>query len=267
MSRFPRVDLNHHRVGSGDPLVLIHGIGSRWQMWEPVLEALAAEYDVLALDLPGFGASPMPPEGTPPGAQSLTTLVAEFLRSAGFDWPHVAGNSLGGLIALELAQRGVARSATALSPAGFASPAEMAFARNSLWIGVRAARLAAPRADRLLVRPGMRRAAFRQFVEHPERLSPSEAAESLRALAAAPWFDATLPALRAREFSGELEIQVPVTIGWGEHDRLLLPRQARRAATEIPKARMVALRGCGHVPTYDDPGQVAKAILGTAGRA
>jgi pimeloyl-ACP methyl ester carboxylesterase len=261
------VDINHHRAGSGDPLVLIHGIGSRWQMWEPVLAALTREYEVLALDLPGFGASPMPPEGTPPGAQSLTTLVIEFLRSVGFDWPHVAGNSLGGLIALELAQRGVARSVTALSPAGFASPAELAFARSSLRMAVRAARLAAPRADRLLLRPGMRRLAFRQVVEHPERLSPSEAAESLRALAAAPWFDATLPSLRAREFADEPEIQVPVTIAWGEHDRLLLPRQARRAAVEVARAQMVTLRGCGHVPTYDDPGQVAKAILGTAGRA
>jgi pimeloyl-ACP methyl ester carboxylesterase len=261
------MDLNHHRAGSGDPLVLIHGIGSRWQIWEPVLDALAAEYEVLALDLPGFGASPMPPPGTPPGAESLTTLVEAFLREVGFDWPHVAGNSLGGLIALEMAQRGVARSATALSPAGFASPAETAYARGSLWFGVRAARLVAPSADRLLARPGTRRLALRQFVEHPERLTPAEAAADLRGLAHAPWFDETLPSLRAGEFSDESDIQVPVTVAWGEHDRLLLPRQARRAATEIPKARMVTLRGCGHVPTYDDPGQVARAILDTAGRA
>jgi pimeloyl-ACP methyl ester carboxylesterase len=129
--------LNHYRAGSGDPLVLVHGIGSRWQIWEPVLGALAAEYDVLALDLPGFGDSPMPPPGTPPGVDSLTSLVEQFLGEVGFDWPHVAGNSLGGLIALELARHGVARSATALSPAGFASPAETAYARGSLWLGVR----------------------------------------------------------------------------------------------------------------------------------
>lgn len=261
------MDLNHHRAGNGDPLVLIHGIGSRWQIWEPVLPALAAEYDVIALDLPGFGASPMPPPGTPPGADSLTTLVEAFLAQAGFDWPHVAGNSLGGLVALQLAQRGVARSATALSPAGFASQAETAYARGSLWFGVRAARLAAPHADRLLARAGVRRLALRQFFEHPERLTPADAAADLRSLANAPWFDETLPSLEAGEFAGGTEIQVPVTIAWGEHDRLLLPRQARRAATELPRARIVTLRGCGHVPTYDDPGQVARAILGTAGRA
>ncbi len=260
------MELNHHRVGSGDPLVLIHGIGSRWQIWEPVLDALTAEYEVLAIDLPGFGASPMPAPGTAAGAASLATLVAEFLRSVGFDWPHVAGNSLGGLISLELARRGIARSATAISPAGFASSPEMVFARGSLWLAVRAARLAAPRSERLLVRPGLRRLAFRQVVEHPERMSPAEASESLRALAGAPWFDETLPALRPREFSGGAEIPVPVTVAWGEDDRLLLPRQARRAAAEIPKARMVMLRGCGHVATYDDPAQVARAILGTAAR-
>ena len=261
------MDLNHHRTGSGDPLVLIHGIGSRWQIWEPVLDALSAEYDVIALDLPGFGASAMPPPGTPPGADSLTTLVEGFLREVGFDWPHVAGNSLGGLIALQLARRGVARSATGLSPAGFASPAETAFARGSLWLGVRVARLMAPRADQLLGRTGVRRLAFGQYVAHPERLTPTEAAADLRGLAGAPWFDETLTALRSREFSGGSGIQVPVTIAWGERDRVLLPRQARRAAAEIPKVRIVTLRGCGHVPTYDDPGQVARAILGTAGRA
>jgi pimeloyl-ACP methyl ester carboxylesterase len=260
------MNLNHHRAGSGDPLVLIHGIGSRWQMWEPVLDALSAEYDVIALDLPGFGRSPMPAPGTPPGADSLTSLVEGFLDEIGFQWPHVAGNSLGGLIALEMARRGAARSCAALSPAGFASRAETAFTRRAFWLSVRAARLAAPRADRLLARPRARRLALRQYLEHPERLSGAEAADSLRALAGAPWFDATLPSIRARQFYGGPEIHVPVTVAWGERDRVLLPRQARRAAAEIPRARIVTLRGCGHVPTYDDPGQVARVILATAGR-
>ena len=261
------MELNHHRVGRGEPLVLIHGIGSRWQMWEPVLDTLATEYDVIALDLPGFGASPMPPPWTPPGVASLTSLVEDWLGEVGVVSPHVAGNSLGGLIGLEMARQGVARSCAAISPAGFASRGEAGFARRSLWFGVRAARLAAPRADRLLARPGARRLALRQVVEHPERLSGAEAADSVRALAGAPWFDETLPALRAREFTGGAAIRVPVTIAWGEHDRLLLPRQARRAAAEIPRARVVTLRGCGHIPTYDDPAQVARVILGSAGRA
>ena len=107
--------LHHHREGEGQPLALLHGIGSRWQMWRPVLPALAAEHDVVALDLPGFGASPMPPAGTPAGVDSLCALVADFLDELGLDRPHLAGNSLGGLIALELARRGRARSVCAIS--------------------------------------------------------------------------------------------------------------------------------------------------------
>ena len=59
--------LNHYRDGSGDALLLMHGIGSRWQVWIPVLDRLAAERTVIALDLPGFGESPLPAAGLPPG--------------------------------------------------------------------------------------------------------------------------------------------------------------------------------------------------------
>ena len=60
---------NHDRSGRGEPLVLMHGIGSRWQMWEPVIPRLAERHDVIAVDLPGFGASPMPPPALPAGAR------------------------------------------------------------------------------------------------------------------------------------------------------------------------------------------------------
>lgn len=234
-------------------------------MWEPVIDRLAEHHDVIALDLPGFGGSPMPALGTPPGADSLTSLVLEFLADIGVRRPHVAGNSLGGLLALELARRGQVRSATALSPAGFASLPETAGARASLWLSVRAARRMARRADALLAPRIGRQLALSLFLAHPARISPGDAAASVRALAGAPWFDETLPALRAMEFSDGGRIDVPVTIAWGDKDRLLLPRQARRAARAIPQARLLLLHGCGHVPTYDDPAQVARVLLEAAG--
>ena len=206
----------------------------------------------------------MPPPGTRPGADSLTRLVAEFLTEIDVARPHVAGNSLGGLIALNLAVRGEVRTATAVSPAGFATTAEMAGARASLWAGVRLARLLAPRADRLLAPAPARKLSLQLFVAHPERMSGADAAASLRALAAAPWFDATLPSLHPMEFSGGDRVGVPVTIAWGNKDRLLLPRQARRAGREIPTARLISLAGCGHVPTTDDPDQVARVLLEAA---
>jgi pimeloyl-ACP methyl ester carboxylesterase len=258
------MELNHHRAGSGEPLVLIHGIGSRWQMWEPVIDRLAAHYEVVAIDLPGFGASPMPPAGTRPGVDSLASLVSGFLAEIGVQRPHVAGNSLGGLIALELGRRDHARSVTAVSPAGFANRMEMVGARGSLWLSVRAARKLAPRADTLLAPRFARQLALGLFAAHPAQMSAADAAASVRALAGAPWFDETLPSLHAMEFAGRESIGVPVTVAWGNKDRLLRPRQARRAARLIPRARMIILRGCGHVPTYDDPEQVGRVLLEAA---
>jgi pimeloyl-ACP methyl ester carboxylesterase len=255
------VDLNHYRVGSGPPLVLIHGIGSRWQVWDPVLRRLAAERDVIALDLPGFGASALPPPGTPPGLASLTRLVGEFIDGLGVQQPHVAGNSLGGLISLELAKQGRVRSATGLSPAGFYNDKEAAYARRSLKITVRTSRLLAPRVDRLTASPLVRTLTFSQVVAKPRMLGAADAAAQVRALAEAPWFDDTLPAIADERFTGGEAIQVPVTIAWGTKDRLLLPRQGRRAVRMIPGARLVMLTGCGHVPTYDDPEQVARVLL------
>jgi pimeloyl-ACP methyl ester carboxylesterase len=255
------VQLNHRRTGSGEPLVLVHGIGSRWQMWDPVIPQLAEHHDVIAVDLPGFGASPMPPPGTPPGIDSLIALLSGFLGQLGVGRPHVAGNSMGGLLALEMAARGLVRSATALSPAGFASRTEMTYGRASLWLSVRLARITARYADTLFATTFGRRAGLSLFVARPERLTAAEAAENTRALAGAPWFDDTLPALRAFEFSDDQEVPVPVTVAWGAKDRLLLPRQARRAARAIPRARVLMLKGCGHVPTWDDPEQVARVLL------
>ncbi|MEA2214139.1 MAG: hypothetical protein QOF83_4087 [Solirubrobacteraceae bacterium] len=230
-------------------------------MWGPVLDTLATEHEVIALDLPGFGASPMPPGGTRPGLDSLVFLVAEFLRELGIERPHSAGNSLGGLIVLEMARRGLVGSATPISPAGFATAAEQAIARGSLWTGVRIARRLAPRADSLLRFRLARALAIGNFVARPTAMSPGEAAANLRALAGAPWFDATLPTIQPMQFRGGDQISVPVTVAWGDKDRVLFPRQAVRAAREIPSARMVGLNGCGHVPTYDDPTRVARVLL------
>src|SRR2546423_1572190 len=121
------MELEHFRAGRGDPLVLIHGIGLYWGVWEPVLPQLAAGHDVIALDLPGFGGSDPLPEAQAPTVEALADAVAAFLAGLGIERPHVAGNSLGGGIALELARTGRARSVTALSPVGFYNDRELKF--------------------------------------------------------------------------------------------------------------------------------------------
>ncbi|WP_244970064.1 alpha/beta fold hydrolase [Nocardia cerradoensis] len=121
--------LNHHRVGTGEPLVLVHGVGSRWQVWEPVIDTLAAHFDVIAVDLPGFGGSDPLPHTT---VDTLTDALHAFLAEQGLERPHLAGNSMGGLIALNLGARGVASSVTAYSPIGFWSDAGRIWCQQAL---------------------------------------------------------------------------------------------------------------------------------------
>jgi pimeloyl-ACP methyl ester carboxylesterase len=169
-------------------------------------------------------------------------------------------------VALEMAKRGLVRSATGLSPAGFANGPETVLAQAELRLAVRSARALADHVKPLAARPRGRKLLFGAFVAHPELVTPQDAVESTHALAHAPWYDATLRAIAPSQFTGGEQIQVPVTIAWGDRDYLLLPRQARRAAQLIPRSRLVTLHACGHVPTYDDPEQVAQVLLeGSAG--
>jgi pimeloyl-ACP methyl ester carboxylesterase len=271
LSTVPRLmtlALNHHRQGTGEPLVLIHGLGSHWQMWEPVLDELAAHHEVIALDLPGFGASPMPPAGTPAGVDSLCELVSAFLSELGVERPHIAGNSLGGMMALELGRRGQARTVCAVSPAGFFNPLETHGARTLLWSTNRLTGWLTPRANRLLARPRGRVLMMNAFVAHPERIPATEAVSMTADFANAPWFHANLAAVEPWDTArGPIPADVPVTLLWGDRDKVLWPWQGNRAVKALPGARLVPLSGCGHLPTFDDPELVAGLMLQATGAA
>jgi pimeloyl-ACP methyl ester carboxylesterase len=253
--------LSHQRRGSGPPLVLIHGIGSQWQMWLPVMDRLAAEREVIAIDLPGFGES-LPFDGEEPSVPELARSVARFIEELGVQRPHVAGNSLGGAVALELGRMGSVRSVCALSPAGFAKGWEARYAVTSLRLIRASCRALAPVAGVLARSARVRRLTSRQTVEHPERVPPDEFAGATCNLGRSRGFRATLRAVRAWSELDAGPPIVPTTIAWGEHDRLLLYRpQSARARAALPAARHVTLTGCGHVPTWDDPEQVRRVLL------
>ena len=137
--------LDHHRGGSGEPLVLIHGIGHTWRGWKPMLPELERRFDVLAVDLPGHGHSEPLPPGTDSTPEALADAVEREMLGAGFDTAHIAGNSLGGWIALELARRGRARTVTAISPAGLQHAREKQWGagilRGMRWLAERLTRL------------------------------------------------------------------------------------------------------------------------------
>jgi pimeloyl-ACP methyl ester carboxylesterase len=238
------------RVGSGDPLVLIHALGADRRMWDPVLSSLAAERDVIAFDLPGFGSSrPV----SPSRPIDLAAAVAASVRALGVERPVVAGVSLGGWVALELALAGEARSVTAIAPAG-------------LWKEPLAPKRATARALAQALSPLLpavlrseagRRAVLAANVGHPERLPYADALRLVRTYAYSPGFAEVNAAMRASRFSELAEITVPVLLAWPELDRIVA-----RPRSLPGNVRSVVLRGCGHLPTWDDPEQVVALLLG-----
>jgi pimeloyl-ACP methyl ester carboxylesterase len=250
-------------MGSGDPLLLVHGLGSHYKVWQPVLDRLAEEREVVGIDLPGFGDSPPLPDGGTPSALELTGAVAAFLDDIGWDRPHVAGNSLGGWIGLELAKRGRARSVAAIGPAGFGNRRERAFTVESLRAAHRICQLTYGAAPRLLATPLGRKLFLAQNFVHAERMPPDAAVATARNFADSPGVPAALEALRHGHFTGGEQIDVPVTMIWGDRERLLprRERQAARSVRAVPGARLVWLRECGHAPMWDDPAQVARVVI------
>ncbi|GIF71981.1 alpha/beta fold hydrolase [Asanoa siamensis] len=291
-------DLVHERRGAGPPLVLLHGIGHHWRAWEPVLDRLAEHHDVIAVDLPGFGRSPRPTTDLS-GMASLVEALTSFFTSLGLTSPappaasdgpttlqpptagtdrhppaaasegladprpHVAGNSLGGAIALELAAAGHVASATALSPAGFATARQLRYAVAMLTAHRLASRLPTPLVRTVLRSPRLRSAAFGMLLSHPRRLTLDRAVADSLALRNGAAFRAVARASRGYAFTGAPA--VPVTVAWGTRDLILRYSQAAVARRGLPNARHVDLPGCGHVPMSDDPDLVADLILATTG--
>jgi pimeloyl-ACP methyl ester carboxylesterase len=230
---------------SKPPLLLLHALGTDRHMWDPVLPLLSGQREVLAVDLPGFGRAPAL-NGRVTPRQLAEAIAAEYSGA------HVAGNSLGGWVALELALAGHARSVTAIAPAGlWTQPLRPMRSRAR-----RLARIARPALPLLLRSAGGRRAALAGTIAHPERVPYGAALQLVRAYANAPGFDAVNDGMRANVFTGLGEIEVPLTLAWPEHDRLVArPGHVPASAQEF------VLRGCGHMPTYDDPEQVARVLL------
>ncbi|WP_063842836.1 alpha/beta fold hydrolase [Sphaerimonospora mesophila] len=250
----------YERSGTGEPVVLLHGIGSHRQVWDPVTRLLVTDREVIA-DLPGFGQSPDLRTTWP---RDLHTVVAGFgavFTELGLERPHVVGHSLGGLIALRLAQTGLVRSVTALAPAGFWDERERRYVFAVLAAARQIARLPEPILTRLSQTSLARAAVVGTLYGRPELFVPEAVAASLRTLRQSAGFDATLRAGRASDlFTGDIP-DVPVTIAWGTRDRLLSVRQAARVTALIPAAHMLWLPGCGHVPMRDWPDLVAHVIL------
>jgi pimeloyl-ACP methyl ester carboxylesterase len=257
--------LVYDRKGSGETVVLIHGIGHRRQAWAPIFDQLAERYDVIAVDLAGFGESPRYAKGVPYTMDNACADLAANFAEWGVERPHVVGNSLGGAISLELAARGLASSATALSPAGFFGRFDRFQALGTL----STLRLLSQAPDFVLrlvarTRLGRRLIGFVLYT-HPERFTAEEAYGDALALKRCRGFKGVAKAGLRYRFGSVVD--VPTTVAWGTRDRILPYNQAARAAQVLPGATHVPLTDCGHVPMIDDPELILGLVEENIGRA
>jgi pimeloyl-ACP methyl ester carboxylesterase len=250
--------LSHHRAGTGELLVLVHGLGGTWRLWRPILPALEQRFEVLAIDLPGFG-------GSPPGDRADVEAYADAVAELADRPFHAVGSSMGGGIVLELGRRGVARSVTAFAPVGFWGPLSRRWCQAAVTVGRSAARGLGPALPRLASTKTGRAVAFGMYYGRPTQVDPAAGIEDAAALAEAPGFTAARRSFAAHTFTdpGELH-RIPVTVAWGVRDMILPVRQARAAEAALPHARHVRLPRCGHLPFGDDPDTCVRLIEETA---
>jgi pimeloyl-ACP methyl ester carboxylesterase len=240
---------------SGEPLLLVHGLGGSARVWDPVIELLEREREVLVLDMPGFGEATPLPDGIEPNAANLAAALLRRCDELGVERPHVAGNSLGGWVALEMGRAGGAASVTALSPAGlWRRPLGERRVDVQGW-----ARRLRPLVALALRSRRAREAMLATFAAKPARVPASAGRELVLGWIDADGYEGANRAMRTYVFdpAGYPE-DVPVTLAWGELDRLVAPPRPKRRP---PGARYVALPGVGHTPTWDDPELVARTLL------
>lgn len=250
--------LNYDRRGAGEPLLLLHGIGGELCVWEPVLDPLAERMDVIAVDLPGFGHSPPLPDGVAPTPFALADAIARLMDDLGIQSAHLAGNSLGGWVAMELGKTERALSVTALCPAGLWGAPLRPIGAPARGGAQQFARRLRPLLPVLLLSRRARRLALGHVVADPDRVPYSAARRMVGSYARATAYDATNVAMREHHFTDPEKIRVPLTVAFGELDRLVRPRRLR-----IPNARTVILEGCSHIPMWDAPELVTQLILDT----
>jgi pimeloyl-ACP methyl ester carboxylesterase len=244
-------------TGTREPLLLIHGLGASASVWDPVVPLLSGEREVIALDLPGFGAAASLPPGVEPTAAAMAGALRDQLAARGIERPHVAGNSLGAWVGLELGRMGAARSVTCLSPAGlWRAPIGPRKGTARVW-----ARRLRPLVVAGLLIPQVRCRALSTFSAKPKNVPAAAGRELVLGWIDSDGYDGANKAMREHVFAPAgypPPSEVPVTIAWAEEDQLVGPPRPECRPTG---AKFLVLPGVGHTPMWDDPELVARTIL------
>jgi pimeloyl-ACP methyl ester carboxylesterase len=256
-----------YRAGAGEPLVLVHGAEADWTVWRPVLGRLCEHYEVHAPTLPGHLGGP--PLRQPISITAFADGLEAYLDSVGLDTAHVAGNSLGGILAMEMVRRGRARSAVSFSgPAGFASDQELvrllrlfAFgqvARHLTFLNVLARRS-----------PSFRKRLQSAAMVHGDRVTPSEFDEMATASTYARIAIPLVRSVRAGDRPTAFDVgTVPSRVVWGAEEKVVpLEGYGEPSHALVRGAELHVLPDAGHVPMWDAPDAVVDHILATASLA
>lgn len=255
--------MHHVRCGSGRPLLLIHGLGGRWQSWTPILDDLAARREVIAVDLPGFGKTPRLQGET--SIHTLADEVTAFVHANGLAGIDAVGSSMGARLVLELARRGgVVGGVVSLDPGGFWQGWQRHAFYSSIYVSIRLLRLLRPALPQILANPVGRTLLLAQFSAKPWKLPAHVVREELCSYVDSPAFDELLYQLAYGEEqrgAPKGSLAHPLIIGWGRQDRVCFTSQAKRALALFPDARLHWFDRCGHFPHWDAPAETTELIL------
>jgi pimeloyl-ACP methyl ester carboxylesterase len=246
-------------LGEGPPLVFVHGLSGSWPNWLEQLPVFADSHRVIAMDLPGFGHSPLPHERIT--ISGYARLLDGLLDELGIDAATVVGNSMGGFTSAELAIAFPERveRLVLVSPAGLSTyrhprgtRALPALQRGERIVAAYTAWMAS-KSDTVTRRPLLRNATLGLVTRHPGRLPAALAAEQLRG-AGKPGFIQALEANLDYDFRHRLpEIACPTLIVWGDSDRVITVNDAAVYAELIPGSRKVVYEDTGHMSQIERP--------------
>ena len=253
--------MHHVQRGAGRKLLLVHGLGGSWQSWNTILNSLSAHRTVIALDLPGHGATPA--EADSGTFEGLVGSVERYIADNGLAGIDIVGSSMGARIVLELARRGGVGNVVALDPGGFWRGWERTFFKVTIGMSGRLLRAIRPSLPMLSGNAASRTALLAQLSVRPWALDPQIVATELTGLSNTPTFDALVDDLASGpEQTGPAASSTGrIVIGWGKSDRLCLPRQAVRAKEAFPSADLHWFEASGHFPAWDMPDETVGVIL------
>lgn len=247
--------------GAGTPLVLIHGFGGNWRMWKPVLPFLEKHHRVIVPTLPGHSG------GVSLGHRATVSVIADALavqlKDRGLDQVHVAGSSLGGYIAVEMARRGLARSVLGLSPGGaWKSDRDQNALVKRIRISLKFLPYIAPLLRLLLGIKFLRKRILQNEMEHGDRISAQEARETLHYAQKCAISDEFLDGGFTQIERLPEDNATPISIIWCGCDKVLpFDEFGQPFLDRLGIKTHGVLPGCGHAPMYDDPAGVANVIL------